>query len=707
MDEIEAKFTVPNAAAWQRLREIDRLADYTLGAVDVETLHDTFLDTAGRAILSARFYCRQRAYAGRPGVWITLKALGGAEGALHRREELQLPLPAALPPAEWPAGPVRERVLGWIGAAPLVPLLQLEQVRHVRPVLSAGQPIAELSLDEVRLSAGRRRESFHELEVELTPAGTAADLAAIAAALQAGAPLEPQGRSKFARALAFLEEQPVGLLSPEERAVCAELSRRGDLHGRRARALLALDAGRTQEEAGRQSGMSERRVRYWQAAFRQDGFKIFPPRVLAAARAASPAPERGAAPAAPSAAAPAPAPAAPSTAAAAPSAAAPAPAPATPSAAAPAPAPAAPSAAAPAPAPAAPSAAAPAPAPAVPAPAPAAPFAAPSAAPAPFSAGPLRPDDTLPAAARKVLAQQLQRLVDNEAGVRRGGADNEPVHDMRVATRRMRAALRILGGSLDDDAAAALARDLRRAGRTLGAVRDMDVFQEKAGRYLAALPETARGGLDPLLAAWAARYQRVRQDLLDYLDGERYARLRERLDALLRESPQAAPPAPGAAPRPHRLREVVPVVLYQGLAQVRAYDEWLAGPGVPLERYHQLRIAGKGLRYALEFFRDVLGPTAGPLVERAKGLQDHLGDLQDAVVACGLLRDFLIWGTWGRPARSTAWPATPIVAPGVAAYLAFRQAEIQRLVETFPAAWDPIRGPEFGQLLARSIAVLL
>jgi CHAD domain-containing protein len=648
MDEIEAKFTVPDGRTWQQLQKIDRLADYTLGAVQVETIQDTFLDTAGRAILSANFYCRQRAYAGQPGVWITLKSLGGRAGALHRREELQMPLPAPLPPDEWTAGPIRERVLGWIGPESLVPLLRLRQVRHVRPVLHAGELVAELSLDDVHLSAGRRRESFLELEVERTAAGTDADLVALTRALQTGWSLLPQGRSKFERALAFLEQDPPGLLAPDEHTICTELARRNDLHGRRARALLALDAGQTQEEAGRQSGMSERRVRYWQAAFRQKRLRIFPDRI----RAATPNQQRKA-----------------------------------------------------------PQSVSP-------------PLASEPAEmedsvhvdelvtnpePAPelvSKPGALDPDDTMLQAARKTMVRHMQRMVDNEQGVRLG-EDIEAVHDMRVATRRMRAALRVFDDYLDDDVAAALTKVLRRAGRTLGVVRDMDVFRDKAQHYLDARPEAERSGLDPFLAVWEARYQRAREALLAYLDGERYAQLKTLLSDFLRGTGPEETLEPGVEPRPHRLRQVVPVALYQSLAAVRAYDEWLAVPPIPLGRYHQLRIASKRLRYTLEFFREVLGPEAGLLVGRIKALQDHLGDLQDAVVACGLLRDFLIWGTWGRPAQNTPWPVTPIVAPGVATYLAFRQAEIQRLVETFPAAWDPVRGPEFGQLLAASVAVLL
>ncbi len=311
-------------------------------------------------------------------------------------------------------------------------------------------------------------------------------------------------------------------------------------------------------------------------------------------------------------------------------------------------------------------------------------------------------------AARKTLLFHFQRMLAHEAGTRLG-QDIEELHDMRVATRRMRAALRLFADSLDPVALAPFARALRRAGRALGAVRDLDIFRQKAQRYRDRLPPDQAAGLEPLLAAWEAQYQRARQELLSFLDGERYARLREHFGELLRTPGAAAGPALAAdgSPRPHLLRHVVPGMLHQTLAAVRAYDEWLRAPDAPLSRYHQLRIASKGLRYALEFFREVLAPEAGELIERMKGLQDHLGDLQDAVVACGILRDYLTWGTWGHgEGRPPDWPAEPIVAPGVAAYLVARQLEIQHLVAAFPPVWARVHGPEFAQLLAASVAVL-
>ena len=321
------------------------------------------------------------------------------------------------------------------------------------------------------------------------------------------------------------------------------------------------------------------------------------------------------------------------------------------------------------------------------------------------------PDDTMAIAAGKVLAFHFVRMLKHEQGTRLG-EDIEELHDMRVATRRMRAALRVFGGHIDMKRMRPLLRGLQRTGRTLGTVRDLDVFREKTQLYLDTLPEERRSELDPLLQVWEAERERARGVMIDYLDSGFFAHFKEDFAAFLEDPEQAALPlfAKDGSPLAHRVRHVVPTVVYEHVGVVRAYDEWVVGAEVPLERLHQLRIAAKGMRYTLEFFQEVLGSPAKPLIEEVKGLQDHLGDMQDAVVTCGVLHHFLSWGDWAvadgehQPKR----PRTPvfIVSPGVATYLAERQRELETLIATFPTTWERIDGPEFVEQVAGAVAVL-
>ena len=580
--EVEAKFAVPDARSFQRLQAIDHLADFSLSQGQVEEVRDTYLDTAERAILASGYACRQRTQDG--SALITLKGLKGAEGAVHRREELEVLLPSEQPPAHWPESPARDLVLQLTGDAPLIPLLGLEQTRVVRPISRGERPVAEFSLDQVRVVAGTREQTYLELEIELAPTGTEDDLCELVNVLEDEWGLVPQARSKFERALAFLEICLAGSpLVRQEHPVCLEIA---------------------------ESSLTQ----------------------------------------------------------------------------------------------------------------------------LPGKPG-LTADDSMAEAARKILRFHLQRMLRHEPGTR-AGEDIEDLHDMRVATRRMRAAIRVFLDYLDMDQMKPFVKGLRRTGRALGAVRDLDVFWEKTQKHLDALPRSQQGDLTPLYAVWLVEREGARTNMLAYLDSARYARFKERFGEFLQTAGAGALPVVSASgqPVPHRLSHVVPVAVYERLAAVRAYEEWLTGSDVPLERFHQLRIDAKGLRYALEFFQEVMAEEAKPLIEKIKSLQDHLGDLQDAVVASNLLRGFLAWGIWGyaqakREAaaphlRRVPLPSQPrdlvaceasrdsvareasIVAPGVESYLAARQAELQHLLETFPQAWAPIRSPRFSQQVASALATL-
>lgn len=280
---------------------------------------------------------------------------------------------------------------------------------------------------------------------------------------------------------------------------------------------------------------------------------------------------------------------------------------------------------------------------------------------------------------------------------------------MRVATRRMRAAFRVFGAYLDKKRLKPFRKGVKRTCSKLGTVRDLDVFWEKTQRYLDRLPPETEIDLIPLRAAWEAEREQAREKMLTYLDSGRYARFKERSAELLQASDvwELVGITKKGEALPHRLRHVVPAAIYERAAAVLAYDEWVSGPSASLKQLHRLRIAGKRLRYALEFFEEVLAPQTGDLIQRMKQLQDHLGDLHDAAVASELLRDFLTWGTWGHAkGKKTKTPQEPVLAPGVAIYMAAKQAELQRLLDTFPEVWAYFQSPEFKQTVAVVVAPL-
>lgn len=677
--EIEAKYRIPDATTRDHLRHLTTCAGYTLSRPRRKTVHDTYFDTPTRALLTAGYALRRRESG--ETCTLTLKSLGGVHGDIHRREEIEQPLPAALPPDTWPDGPVYARLLALgLDPAHLQPLCEVHQTRTTRRILQGTRLVAEWSLDHARLIGKRKHLSTWELELELAPQGTEDDLRRLIAELRAQLPLEPEPRSKFERALALSL-----FLSPHDRALCETLAVAEGRYAQRARLLLALDDGLSARAAAERAGVSLPSVVRWRTLYQTQGLAaLFPPALLSAFYhgekgtlasdgASVPgapvlAPHHGAAP--------------PSLTATAPSSESPAadPAPASSSPHDPA------SAASTSPESEASHAVAGGPS-------------LPPAAPRPVPG--LTPEDTIAEAFRKTLSFHFARMLEHESGTR-AGEDIEALHDMRVATRRMRAAFLVFGRYVEAQPLKPLLKGLRRTGRTLGAVRDLDVFREKVQHYLDTLPEERRAELDPLLKALNQQREAARASMLAYLDSPAYHHWVEHFQQTLHQPLPEPPPLTEAGPRPRQACHLIPLLVFERWANVRAFEPWVGLPDTPLSRYHQLRIAAKGLRYTLEFFGELLGKEAKSCLEQVKALQDHLGDLQDAVVACGLLRDFLTWGTWGHEKHPAA-PSEPVLAPGVAAYLAYRQQEIQTLVGTFPPVWATITGAGFSQALLAAL----
>ncbi len=632
MIEIEAKFSVPDRAAFDRLCQIDALAGYWLTATSVKQVHDRYLDTADRAFLRAGYALRLRE---KDGARIaTLKELGGADpgSPIHRRAEHEVAVDGA-DPATWPAGQARDLALRLSGGRPLHELFALHQERHLR-LLRAGAasefpPMAEMSLDVVTANVGGAEHMYLELEIELLEAGAATDLAALADELRTVWGLAPEPRSKFERGLQELDKRIGQVLTANERAELENLVENAPRsEQRRARILLLADAGHTTAAIATEVGLSSRQVRRWRAAFREKRMAIFPGaetheteteiHEIAFASEASVSEKTWTLP-----------------------------------------------------------------------------FALPELA----SPG-IRPDDPMSEAGRKTLWFHFVRMLLHEPGTRLG-ADIEELHDMRVATRRMRAAMRVFGDFFEPEAIAPFTKGIRRVTRALGPVRDLDVFEEKAGHYLQTLSETARGSLDPLLETWHAQRQNARENMLALLDSGRYHKFVREFADFLQTTGAGALPLPRGQPTPYQVRHVAPRLIYTRYETVRAYETVL--DNAQIETLHALRIDFKYLRYTLEFLDEVLASEGGSVIKEVKKMQDHLGDLNDAEVAIGLLNDFL--QNWDAAQANVPLSQRRSVE-GIVTYLAARHAEKHRLLTGFPEVWANFNRDEVRRWLALAVAAL-
>ena len=182
----------------------------------------------------------------------------------------------------------------------------------------------------------------------------------------------------------------------------------------------------------------------------------------------------------------------------------------------------------------------------------------------------LEASEPMAEAVRRVLREQLDVMLANEDGSRIGD-DIEHVHDMRVAVRRMRTAFRLFGEYYRRGSIKRFQKDLRDVGRALGAVRDLDVFNREATRYLRQQPKRRRHDLDPLLAHWRDQRETARLALIAYLDGEPYRSLVQSFGEFVRSPGAGVKPVSDVEPERFLVRDVLSSTVWQRYETVRAY----------------------------------------------------------------------------------------------------------------------------------------
>jgi triphosphatase len=229
-----------------------------------------------------------------------------------------------------------------------------------------------------------------------------------------------------------------------------------------------------------------------------------------------------------------------------------------------------------------------------------------------------------------ILRRHFATMLAHEPGVRLG-EDPEELHDMRVATRRLRAALKLYAGVLPRRAGR-YERDLRHFARAMGDVRDLDVHLEQLSG------EASRNGevlQEVVVAVLEERRVEARRRMLEALDSRRYERLVSNFSGTLRRGRSPAPTGP--------ILEVAPGLVRRRYKKVRKAADALGEDSSP-EEFHELRKKGKRLRYALEPLREIYGEPVEKMVKLLKTIQDDLGDHQDLVVAAGLMEELGVAG---------------------------------------------------------------
>lgn len=233
-----------------------------------------------------------------------------------------------------------------------------------------------------------------------------------------------------------------------------------------------------------------------------------------------------------------------------------------------------------------------------------------------------------------IAQASLHQIIANEAALVEA-RDPGAVHQMRVATRRLRAAITLFRPAIRDRHRKTIAQELRWLAKTLGDARELDVFIEKdVARMRRKRPRNADA------AELAAHFDRERDAayarVIEMLTGKRYRSLL--LDTL-------AWIHCGAWRRRKDCKTPVSELASRNLAKrtkdVRRRARILSS--LEVEERHDLRLDVKKLRYASEFFADIFASRdektakrAAKFVKALEEMQERLGDLNDAATSISI-----------------------------------------------------------------------
>lgn len=216
------------------------------------------------------------------------------------------------------------------------------------------------------------------------------------------------------------------------------------------------------------------------------------------------------------------------------------------------------------------------------------------------------------------LDKAIPRVVDD--------TDGEAVHDLRVAMRRIRSLLKVVRPVFGKFYVKIIRDEFKKVADATGALRDEEVLDETIEGL--SLEPKHRKAIEPWLARRAERERQLRGDVVELLRSGALDAPRTHLRAVLR-----LPLPPGQDKEALKFARKIVFGAHTEVEALRTADV------DDVVRMHDLRIAYKRLRYAVEALGPVLPPELRAWGQVATKFQKVLGNLHDHDVALDVVRD--------------------------------------------------------------------
>jgi len=269
----------------------------------------------------------------------------------------------------------------------------------------------------------------------------------------------------------------------------------------------------------------------------------------------------------------------------------------------------------------------------------------------------LYPSETVADAARKTIAFGIESVTLNRDAAASG--DAEPLHQLRVASRRLRASIELFSGVVYAGQLKIYRRDIPWIARQAGTVRECDVTAALLNDRAAKIEPELKESLAPLLAALDERRRSGHAILYEMLDSKRFRNL------IAKMSQPAIKKVGGARTLGAAAGQLIRAIARSAMRFGGELDNQ-----APAAAFHKLRVRIKRLRYALEMFKPLGGKRHKRTLARLEELQESLGQYHDVTVASAWLLQYA--ETSGAP------PKTVLAAGALIQLLARREAKLRR-----------------------------
>lgn len=303
---------------------------------------------------------------------------------------------------------------------------------------------------------------------------------------------------------------------------------------------------------------------------------------------------------------------------------------------------------------------------------------------------PIQPDDHIAAAIRKVLHAEFVALLQTEI-ICREDRNAEALRDFRATALHLWALTELIADDIPGKTVKRTRKRLRRLVKRVNSVRELDLMM----RDLLIHGEGAsdRMVIAGIIAHLDAKRLLMRGDLIKHLDSKKYRKFVKKYAKFLQMPFAEWLDAAADDNAPHQVRHVLPAMLHNQLAAVRAYETDLADADADL--LADFYVDTRQLMYLLDGFEGVLGKSA-------EGYLDAVGDMCEKLERINDVSNTLD--------RLIHLPRATLDTDQFAALKRYRQrlqGERDRLITAFPDCWADFSRRTVQKDFSNAVLVLL